>query len=406
MDEQQRAAILNEAQRKIMQTEQLEEKRRRRVIKMQRMSKYNDLMTQSDKDFITRIQVSQLVTEDPFVEDYYAQVYSAHFRQNGGEERILKLGSGGVGLGMPGTRAGRRENAMQRMQQQVERIVKHAQQRDKGKATNALHYLQGALGKTAGRSYKAAPRQLLQVDNAGNGSSSPKKTAGHISKEDAEDPAKNPAVLNAFNEQTTEQLAPLKPLDRHQLLIYIENLITKFLDVELLRRRINADGAQELVEEVENLADRIYKDLHIVVPLEASEPHPFIALLGPAKGKRMFPRFPATFDSGQLTNVITLLLATFYQLDVVQNAALLDTLEDSPQKAEVKRQTQVFQECVIQTIGRILATAPLGMVAGLLRVLVSRNVTTSKLRAHLILQASGLNQPDGPTPDEVQARSR
>ena len=33
----------------------------------------------------------------------------------------------------------------------------------------AIHSLQGALGKTSGRSYKAAPRQLLQVD-AGPGS--------------------------------------------------------------------------------------------------------------------------------------------------------------------------------------------------------------------------------------------
>jgi len=30
----------------------------------------------------------------------------------------------------------------------------------------ALQNLQGALGKTSGRSYKAAPRQLLQVDSA------------------------------------------------------------------------------------------------------------------------------------------------------------------------------------------------------------------------------------------------
>jgi DNA topoisomerase 2-associated protein PAT1 len=34
----------------------------------------------------------------------------------------------------------------------------------------AVHSLQGALGKTSGRSYKAAPRQLLQVD-AGAGAS-------------------------------------------------------------------------------------------------------------------------------------------------------------------------------------------------------------------------------------------
>lgn len=39
--------------------------------------------------------------------------------------------------------------------------------------------LQGALGKTSGRSYKAAPRQLLQVDSSNSSSHA------HISKEDA-----------------------------------------------------------------------------------------------------------------------------------------------------------------------------------------------------------------------------
>lgn len=43
----------------------------------------------------------------------------------------------------------------------------------------ANHGLQGALGKTSGRSYKAAPRQLLQV-NQSNAA-----THAHISREDA-----------------------------------------------------------------------------------------------------------------------------------------------------------------------------------------------------------------------------
>ena len=38
--------------------------------------------------------------------------------------------------------------------------------------------LQGALGKTSGRSYKAAPRQLLQVDPSNT------STHAHISRED------------------------------------------------------------------------------------------------------------------------------------------------------------------------------------------------------------------------------
>jgi len=95
-------------------------------------------MTQSDKDFITRIQVSQLVTSDPYAEDFYAQVYGAIMRSRLGlqapDERVLKFGSGGgVGLGMGQKGPGRRPNAMQKMEQQVERIVNNARQREKEK---------------------------------------------------------------------------------------------------------------------------------------------------------------------------------------------------------------------------------------------------------------------------------
>lgn len=37
--------------------------------------------------------------------------------------------------------------------------------------------LQGALGKISGRSYKAAPRQLLQVSNSENGEDAAKEVA-------------------------------------------------------------------------------------------------------------------------------------------------------------------------------------------------------------------------------------
>jgi DNA topoisomerase 2-associated protein PAT1 len=51
--------------------------------------------------------------------------------------------------------------------------------------TIALHSLQGALGRTSGRSYKAAPRQLLQVDPNSVGTSPTLSHAHpHISKED------------------------------------------------------------------------------------------------------------------------------------------------------------------------------------------------------------------------------
>lgn len=104
-------------------------------------------MTQSDKDFITRIQVSQLVTQDPYAEDFYAQVYGAIIRSRMGmqpsDDRVLKFGSGGgVGLGLGQKGSGRRPNAMQKMEQQVERIVTNARLREKEKGIHCgLHLL-------------------------------------------------------------------------------------------------------------------------------------------------------------------------------------------------------------------------------------------------------------------------
>ena len=95
-------------------------------------------MTQSDKDFITRIQVSQLVTQDPFTDDWYAQVFSAHTRLRAGvsgPDTVLKIGNaGGVGLGLSQNKGNaRRPSAMQRMEAQVERIVNNARLREKEK---------------------------------------------------------------------------------------------------------------------------------------------------------------------------------------------------------------------------------------------------------------------------------
>src|ERR1700749_4620127 len=94
-------------------------------------SRYNDLMTQSDKDFITRIQVSQLVTQDPYADDYYAQVFASNLRSrmgmNPNDEHVVKFGkSGGVGMGLTQKSGGRRANALQKMEAQVERIVQNA----------------------------------------------------------------------------------------------------------------------------------------------------------------------------------------------------------------------------------------------------------------------------------------
>ncbi|TFY78939.1 hypothetical protein EWM64_g5071 [Hericium alpestre] len=401
--QEEQEALRAEAMRRIMETERMEEKRRRKAAKIAHMSRYNDLMTQSDKDFITRIQVSQLVTQDPYAEDFYAQVYGAILRSRLGlqaaDERVLKFGSGGgVGLGLAQKGAGRRPNAMQKMEQQVERIVNNARLREKEKGLHASHSLQGALGKTSGRSYKAAPRQLLQVN--ANGSASPNMGHAHISKEDAirqhgEGAAKEAAKMGAEALGAThpDDLVRKDPLTTKETLFILEHLYDLVLNIEQLRREQPPEDSEDFEavgiwnahygESVQQLWD----GLRVMVPLETSNPHPFISLITPAKGKKLLPRIARHLSSQQMLTMLTLLVACFSQMDVVIYASILDSPIESPEQKEIEAQTQTFLGSVIQSILPVVAKAGLRLVSGLLGLLLERSdiIAVSQTRPGLAI---------------------
>ncbi|KAF8141837.1 topoisomerase II-associated protein PAT1 [Boletus edulis] len=446
-------ALRAEAMRKIMETERMEEKRRRKASKIAYMSRYNDLMTQSDKDFITRIQVSQLVTQDPYAEDFYAQVYGAILRSRMGQpgadsERVLKFGSGGgVGLGMPGHKTGsRRPSAMQKMETQVERIVSNARMREREKGMHSLHSLQGALGKTSGRSYKAAPRQLLQVDS-GNATAT---LHPHISREDGQGHSLSTNSDGAVREAAKlgrEALGDVAgqdgvvrkdPLTRREVLVAIESLYDCVLNIEQLRRNQPFEEDDEAVaawqEDYESLVEEIWVGLNVLVPLETSDPHPFISLLTTAKGKRILPRLSRHIQPARMLTLLTLLVACFSQLDVVKYAHLLDLPEDShlhtqsrtpssngdanpPDRDEVERQTQAFLGSVLQSILPVVAKAELRLIAGLLGLLLDRSdvvmiaqtrpgiaiLTLFMSRVEIIKQGmSGIPESEVLTPEDAE----
>ncbi|KAK0501205.1 topoisomerase II-associated protein PAT1 [Armillaria luteobubalina] len=388
-------ALRMEAMRKIVEAEKLEEKRRRRAAKIAHMSRYNDLMTQSDKDFITRIQVSQLVTQDPYADDFYAQAYGAIMRSRMGihsqDERVLKFGSsGGIGLGIAPKGGHRRQSAMQKMEQQVERIVSNARRREEEKGLHSLHSLQGALGKTSGRSYKAAPRQLLQVDSS-SASSSPtlSHAHAHISKQDSID-AKNKGKEQAAAEaaklgrealgnaaDTSSDLIRKEPLTRREILTCLEDLHDLVLKAEQLKQEEPLPEETQFYAEWEyeysGVVDQMWNQLKVMVPIATSDPHPFISLLSVAKGKRVLSRLSRHFDNQQMLTMLTLIIACFNQLDVFKQAPLLDTLEDTPERVEVERQTNAFLSNVLQSIISVVSNGSLRLVTGFLGLLLDRN---------------------------------
>lgn len=124
-------------------------------------------MSNSDKDFITRIQVSQLVTDDPYADDFYFHIMAAikqsrlnvqrqsemlingqnqNQNSNGGNMQSQQ-GQQQGGQRMNGNGNGnnrrptRRENAMNKMAQNVQRLVDSAKSRNKsGQCTFQLFF--------------------------------------------------------------------------------------------------------------------------------------------------------------------------------------------------------------------------------------------------------------------------
>ncbi|KAF9453519.1 hypothetical protein P691DRAFT_658313 [Macrolepiota fuliginosa MF-IS2] len=431
---EQQDALRAEAMRKIVEAEKMEEKRRRKAAKIAHMSRYNDLMTQSDKDFITRIQVSQLVTQDPYADDFYAQVYNAIMRSRMGlqtDERVLKFGSGGgVGLGLTSQKGYRRPSAMQRMEQQVERIVSNARKREEEKGLHSLHSLQGALGKTSGRSYKAAPRQLLQVDTTPGSSPVMSPAHAHISKSSAQTKEGGAAEAAKLGRAALGDVAAgdnfvrREPLSSREVLTIVEGLYDLILNVEQVKRdqplpEEEQERHDEWQMDYDILMNEVWEELRVLVPLETSDPHPFISLLGPTKGKKILPRLTRHLSSQRMLTLMTLLVACFGQLDVVKNASLLDTLEDTPERADIERQTNAFLMSVMQSVLPIVAKSNLRLITGLLGLLLDRSniatvartkpglalLTLFLSRVEVIKQsiASGTQDvADIPTPEEAQ----
>lgn len=223
-------------------------------------------MTRSDKDFITRIQVSQLVTQDPYADDFYAQVYGAIIRSklgapNGSSSviRLSKDGSG-VGVGMPGQKgAGRKEGAMHKMALQVKRIVDAAKQRERAPADGVsprAHYsganlvadlppgslspahLEGVLGKVTVRTSKTAPRPMLSTQGSNLSSPAVPKLDGNAPHMVRPRPSGlYPRALRLTLHRSSSQHATRgEPLTRRQTLIVLEELYGIVLKLEQLRR--------------------------------------------------------------------------------------------------------------------------------------------------------------------------
>lgn len=113
-------------------------------------------------------------------------------------------------------------------------------------------------------------------------------------------------------------------------------------------------------------------------------PHPFISLIAVLKGKRILPRAIRHLSAEQALTLFTLIVATFQQLDTVQDAPLLDASDDlskssatsvetKQRRAAVETKTDAFLNAIIAPFMSVIGQSPLRMVTGMLGLLMDRN---------------------------------
>lgn len=342
-----------------------EANRAKRNHKIHLLSKHNGLMTPQDKNFITRIQLQQLVTatggtddagpDAILAEDFYYQVFimirGAPRQDNYFAQTYLNQLSWRGGGNRRQARGG--DNHMRRMEQQVQRAVDAARARPKNKQL----VVEGSLGKISFSNAKT-PKPLL-----------------NIRRQENQEIRTPPNTGRARQQDTTAS--------RKIVLRNIEAVYGSLMRMEDHERKMPpppreespADVIQEFMEwrqKTQQLNATLWNDLKVLEPIvpNSPTPHPFIAILSHGKGKKLIPRIFRQIDDQQRLMVLTIIVVQLDMLDVIRFAQPRghSTPLSAPIRAEIVLYAQDVEPCLFAYIGE----APLPNVTGLVGILATR----------------------------------
>lgn len=378
-----------------------EARRAKRNHKIYLLSRDNGIMTPHDKNFITRIQLQQLVsatgnpadngTDEALAEDFYYQV---HNQIRGGQRQNPSQPLSNFAqtyLYQTGNRQGghRRhrggpENHMQRMEQQVQRAVEAA----KNKPKNSQLVIEGSLGKISFSNAKT-PKPLLNIKRA--------DSAADVNRQGT--PHKAQSADSVFDKK-----AVLKDIEK------IYNTLMKLEDHKrMIPPPVTDEGDAELIQQhdewnltTHKLTQQLWRELKIHEPVPAGASiHPFIAMLETAKGKKFIPRVFRHVDHEQRTTILTIIVVNLDKLNVVRRGSVTDG--DITLDAKLREDIELFSINVHNTLFMFMGELGLSIITGILGLLCSEvNVdliartrvgagflTMILSRAEIMIQAEG-----------------
>lgn len=342
----------------------------RRQEKVSRIMRYSGVMNPKDKDFVTRFQLSQIVTDDPYNEDFYAQVY-----------KVIHPKSTSDALGAPpaqqansiaqayldqsghrlGGRHKRADVALQRMQQQVQKAVTVAKERQK----LPQHVREGVLGKISVVSGKK-PRQQLTILSK----------AAQKAKE-SEDLEEGTAIPK--KQRSPSMAAPSKPIKK-----YTKKDIMSILE-EIINQLMTAESESRSSSDIDTT--QLWASLHILDQAsssgdDASFVNPFVQCLNYAKALKVLPRLFKFLSREQILTIVTLIMSNLENLLVIKDGSYT-TYEDKKVPEKVLKLVDTYSLTFNKVLMNAVQEFKFNEIIGLLLILIQHNavsfVSTTKI---------------------------
>ncbi|KAJ2073936.1 DNA topoisomerase 2-associated protein pat1 [Coemansia sp. S155-1] len=397
-------------------------RREERLQRQAELSRYDNMMSRHDKDYIIRIQVSQLLTDDPAADDFYCHMYQisrgglfgpgsmqsqASMRASASPAMAEGSGRAAGDQARPGSSAadslssslmpsadpmhtglaneyrqhqqhiGRAhrsntQSSMARMQQQVQRIVNEARRRPK-----ASHVaLEGALGKISVNSARN-PKQVIQVQRGHASSVSQGSPGMGTGVADSKHYSPSPHDLGGIFAGIGDARNP--STERRKTLRSIENVFSAVLRLEqLIREQVrlppNAEhpSVQAWIASYNEAKDRVWVELEASQPISNTYPHPLVRFLSFAKGKRIFPRLVHHMSLDQVLALTTTIIANFETLDVCRFGSF-SYAAGSQVDVRQREETDLFLHAVMPPALAFLSETSLQIVNGLFALFMERN---------------------------------
>lgn len=318
-------------------------------------------MRNFEKELIAKIQISNLVTDDPYLNDFYYQIYSRDKNASLSEDEIdpskktkskqkkqLLITNQLVGQGNSAA-------VSDQMKKQMKRLVDQRKQRPQREGSLSL---EGALGK-------------IIVTTSRN----PKKALGLTSF----------APVQKTGNNTIET-----KLSRAKLMKNIEIVYDCILNLEKLHRQVpNAKPEsvyKDWEKEVNIQKHRLFTNLHVMDnKVDFNSPHLFVTMLNFSKMLKAFPRFTAFMKADQILSIFSLIFNRFENLESI--TVPLDLISE---------QVDLFMNLVLPPFVEILSEKSLDVINGLTRIFIERHdfVWVCRSRVGLAIMTAFLSRAE------------